>query len=375
MRVLHVIESMSRGGAERNLATLLPAFETVGIENVVATLWAGHAYDDVLARCATRYDMGLRPGPAFSAFPGLVRLARTVDVVHTQLPWADIVGRMAAVTAGKPSLTTVHSTQYDPDNLVRLTRAVRAKFQVVRALDAVLARTTRHFFAVSPAVRDSYLRALHLRPERVEVAPCVLDPRLFGPERQPPRAELRSGYGMAPDEVAILTVGRLIPSKRQEDAIRAVAQISRSAPARLYLAGTGPEETRLRALASELSCPVVFLGEREDIPQLLHAADIFVFPTLFEGMPVALLEAMAMGKACVCSDLIEIRQLGGEALRYFPPQDAAAMARALAALVDQAPLRATLGSEARAAATPFADPHRAALTFLRGARRARGESD
>src|SRR6187399_1596694 len=106
MRVLHVIESMSRGGAERNLATLLPALGGMGVESVVATLWAGHAYDDVLARFATRRDFGLRPGPAFSALPGLVSLARTVDIVHTQLPWADIVGRMAAVATGKPSITT-----------------------------------------------------------------------------------------------------------------------------------------------------------------------------------------------------------------------------------------------------------------------------
>src|SRR5688500_19152721 len=103
MRVLHVIESMSRGGAERNLATLLEPLQSLGVDNVVATLWSGHAYDEVLDRFADRHDFGLSPGPALSVLPGLIKLARSADVVHTQLPWADIVGRLAALAARRPS--------------------------------------------------------------------------------------------------------------------------------------------------------------------------------------------------------------------------------------------------------------------------------
>lgn len=368
MRVLHVIESMGRGGAERNFATILPSLHALGVENVVATLWSASAYDEQLARYSVRHDFGLKPGPAFAALPGLLRLARTVDVVHTQLAWADIVGRLAALAARKPSITTLHTTQYDRDNLAQLTPSVRMKIRAIQWLDAALARTTRRFLAVSPAVRDSYIRALGLPEGRVEVAPCMLDPDTFSPERQPPRAGLRERYGMAADELAVVAVGRLTASKRQEDAIAAVAQVSRGNRVRLYLAGTGADEARLRSLAAQLAAPVVFLGDRDDVPALLHASDVFLFPTLFEGMPMALLEAMAMGKACACSDLVEIRQLGGPALLYFQPRDVAGMVLALSRLIEDGPLRARLGTEARAAALKFADPRSAALQFVRSVR-------
>jgi glycosyltransferase involved in cell wall biosynthesis len=365
MRVLHVIESMGRGGAERNFATLLPSLSALGVENVVATLWSGHAYDDVLARHATHHDFRLpRPGPAFSTVPGLIRLARRVDAVHTQLAWADIVGRIAAVAAGRPSLTTMHTTQYDGDNVARLPPRARLHTRIIQAMDGTLARTTGRLFAVSPSVRTSYARALHLDPSRIEVAPNVIDPAIFAPDRQPPREELRARYGMAADELAVISVGRLIPSKRQEDAIRAVAALGRGAPARLYLAGSGPDEAALRALAARESAPVVFLGDRGDVPQLLHASDVFLFPTLFEGMPMALLEAMAMGKACLCSDLVEIRQLGGDAVVYFQPHDVAAIQRELRVLVADPGRREALGTKARSAAQRYADPLGAARRFV-----------
>jgi glycosyltransferase involved in cell wall biosynthesis len=369
MRVLHVIESMGRGGAERNFATLLPSLDALGVENVVATLWSGHAYDETLERFATRIDFRLpRPGPAFSTVPGLTRLARDADVVHTQLTWADIVGRMAAVAAGKPSLTTMHTTQYDEDNIARLSPAHQVNTRMVQAIDGVMAHTAGRMFAVSPSVRDSYARALRLPAARIQIAPNVIDPAVFDPGHQPPRAELRARYGMAPDEVALISVGRLIPSKRQGDAIRAVSELARGARLRLYLAGTGSDEAALRSLAAQLGSPVQFLGDRNDVPQLLHASDLFVFPTLFEGMPLALLEAMTMGKACLCSNLVEIRQLAGDAVEYFQPGDVAGLTGRLRALVEDPARREHLGGLARGVARSYADPLAAAQRFVAAAR-------
>jgi glycosyltransferase involved in cell wall biosynthesis len=79
---------------------------------------------------------------------------------------------------------------------------------------------------------------------------------------------------------------------------------------------------------------------------------------------MALLEAMAMGKACLCSDLVEIRQLGGEAVVYFPPRDLAGLVAALRALVGDPARRAQLGEVARAAVRGFADPLGAARRFV-----------
>jgi glycosyltransferase involved in cell wall biosynthesis len=354
MRVLHVIESMGRGGAERNTALLLAPLRALGVENRLVTLWPGRSYEERVAPYSERYELGLRPGRTLSALPALIRLARDVDFVHTQLTRASIVGRLAAVATGRPSVTTLHTTAYAPDNMARLARGIRRKVLVIRALDAATARTTRHFFAVSPSVKAVHVEALGIAPERIELAPCCIDPEEFEPDG-PATALART-----PGAFSVLTVGRLIPSKRQADLVRAVHGL----PARLHIAGAGAEEGALRALIAELGSPVDLLGVRDDVPSLLRAADIFAFPSSHEGMPVALLEAMAMGRACVASDIPENRDLGGDAVVYFPVGDVPALARALVALGSDRGRREELGRKARARALRYADPGAAAARFV-----------
>jgi glycosyltransferase involved in cell wall biosynthesis len=369
MRVLHVIESMGRGGAERNLASLLGPLAALGVENHLVTFWPGRSYEDRVAPfLATRHDLGLPPGKAVRALPRLVRLARTVDLVHTQLTWANLLGRLAAIAAGRPSVTTLHTTLYDESNLARLPSVTRRKVRVIRWLDGATARTTRHFFAVSPAVKEVQQRALGVPEERIELAPCCIDVEDFNPQRLGDRAAARVQVGFAAGEFALLSVGRLIWSKRHEDAILAIAEIARMVPARLYIAGAGPDEPALRALAERLSAPVSFLGVRDDVPLLLHAADAFIFPSVYEGMPLALLEAMAMGCPCLCSDIVENRNLGGATVSYFPPTDVKAIVSALRATIGDPVGREQLGGAARVAALRFADPQAAAARFVRAVR-------
>lgn len=365
MRVLHVIESMGRGGAERNLASLLRPLSALGVENHLATLWPGRSYEERVVPFVKRHEFNLRPGRALAALPGLIALAREVDVVHTQLMWANIVGRVAAYLARRPSVTTLHTTAYDESNLAKLPVAVRRKTQVIRCIDALTARATKRFFAVSPAVKDVHVRALGLSPEEIELAPCCIDVAEFDPVQVGDRAEARAAVGFAPGEFALLSVGRLIWSKRHDDAIEAVAEVARTAPVHLYVAGAGPEETALRALAQRLAAPVTFLGVRDDIPRLLCAADAFLFPSVYEGMPLALVEAMVMGLPCVCSDIVENRSLGGDACIYFAPGDTAGIARAVRALIVDEAGRARMARKGRSAVLRFADPQAAAARFVR----------
>lgn len=368
MRVLHVIESMGRGGAERNLASLFRPLCALGVENHLATLWPGRSYDARVTPFVQRHEFNLTPGRAIPALPGLLRLARDVDVVHTQLMWANIVGRVAAALARRPSVTTLHTTAYEEANLAKLAPAMRRKTRVIREIDAITARAARHFFAVSPAVKDAHIRALRLSPDRIELAPCCLDTTEFDPSRAGDRGTVRAALGIAPDETAVLSVGRLVPSKRHCDAIAAVAVLAREARVRLYLAGAGPEEPSLRAQASRGRTPVTFLGMRDDVPRLLSGSDLFLFPSLYEGMPMALVEAMAMGVPCLCSDIPENRNLGGAACAYFPAQDVSAIVRGLRDLMADDDRRKRMGHEGRAAALRFADPAAAAARFVRSVR-------
>src|SRR5439155_7395787 len=132
VRILHVIESMQMGGAERHLANLLSPLRQLGVDNEVALLWSGSAYEDSVKPFARVHDLGLPPRKVLPALPRLIELARRADVVHTQLPWADIAGRVAAIAARRPSVTTLQSTWYDANNTSRFDPGLRRRIALVK---------------------------------------------------------------------------------------------------------------------------------------------------------------------------------------------------------------------------------------------------
>jgi glycosyltransferase involved in cell wall biosynthesis len=350
---LHVIESMGMGGAERHLANLLAPLHDLGVENHLATLWSESAYSDAVTPFATHHDFALPPRKMLPALPGLLKVARSADVVHTQLPWADIAGRLAAIGAGKPSVTTLQSTWYDEENLATFEPKVRRNVRLVRQLDRWTARSTRRFFAVSAATGRTYEREVGVPRERIQILPNSVDLNRFDPSSLGGRAAARAALGCADGELALAMVARLVPPKGHADAIHAVAALREVLPLRLYVAGTGPEEERLRALAAEKGAPVTFLGACRDIPRLLLACDLFLFPTMIEGMPLALIEAMAMGLPCLCSDIPENREAGGDQVAYSIAGKPDELASALRVLLGDRDRRARLAGGARTRSMRF----------------------
>lgn len=353
MRVLYVINSLGSGGAERELACLLEPLSGLGVESYVATLLPAEANAVRAAPFMTRYEPGLLTRGRFGAVPRLARLASEVDLVHTHLPWSDITGRLAAVIAQKPVVSTFHSTWYDPHNLQRLPTKTRQKVQFIRMLDASTVRSTSQLFAPSNAVREVYSRALGLSPERILVIHNAIDLREFDPCRFGDRDQVRADLGMAPEEVAIAVVARFDPQKDHATAIAAAGNLAKEQPLRLYLVGFGPLRDRLHDLAQAHGTPVTFLGPLQDVPRLLFASDLFILPTYFEAYSLALMEAMAMGLPCVSSDIPENREVGEDAVVYAPPGDVAALTCRLRELLDDSALRDSLSRQARARAKKF----------------------
>jgi glycosyltransferase involved in cell wall biosynthesis len=192
----------------------------------------------------------------------------------------------------------------------------------------------------SAEVRAHLLAAVpRLDPQRVIQIPNAV------PSRELPPAPLRMQLGLPPHAHLVLGVGGLERRKGFDLAVRALV-----APGletlHLVLAGSGGEAEQLRALAAELDVGprVHLLGHRSDVPALLGAADIFVLPSRREGMPVALMEAMAAGVPAVAARAGGVPELlGGDPLAGWlvPVNDAAALADALRqALADPADARA-----------------------------------
>jgi glycosyltransferase involved in cell wall biosynthesis len=170
----------------------------------------------------------------------------------------------------------------------------------------------------------------------------------------------------------VLAVGNLYPVKGHIHLLRALRRLGDEQSAldwRAAIAGRGEEESALREYLSEssLSERVTLLGYREDVPDLLAAADIYVMPSLSEGMPLALIEAMFAGKAIVASGvggIPEVVHAGSEAL-LVPPEDPRALAEAVGALLRDPGRRQALGVAASARARAEFDVARMADAYER----------
>jgi len=172
------------------------------------------------------------------------------------------------------------------------------------------------------------------------------------------RDEMRREIGLGGGDVAIGAVGRLVPVKGLAFLVEAFAEIAPSHPSlSLHLIGDGPLRGELETLAAGrgVGGRVRFHGEQDEPRRFLPAFDIFVLPSLSEGLPNALLEAMACGLPCVASKVGGIPEIGPDAgVEYVAPGDARALARAIDALVRDAGRRARDGAAAaRTARTRF----------------------
>ncbi len=363
MRILHVINSLRPSGAERHLANLLGPLDALGVENHLVTLVSGNGFEEQVRCHVRRAELAVGRGNITT----LVRMAREVDVVHTQLVLSDIVGRTAAMLAGTPSVTTVQSSVWAVENRA-YTRMSPLRYHLQRAADAATARLAKRHFAVSSKAVRAYVEGLGVPADRMEVLSNTVDLREFDPALGPPREEARRALGLAPEDFAVVTLARLVPLKALDDAIRAVHIASKQRRVRLVIAGDGAERKRLQALIDALGAPATLPG-RLSAARVLKAADLFILPSRYEGMSLALIEAMAMGLPSLCSGIPENVETSGDAAVYVEPSDVEGYARSIVELAADADRRTELGRRARVRARGFS-ADAVARRFLAGIERA-----
>lgn len=355
--ILHVLDDLETGGSERQLAAFLAQSDRRRFHHVVCALTeAGRFNEELQALGIAVHVLGVRPQWDIArAVLRLRRLAIEVDpaVLHATLFRPGLVSRIVGVLTRRPSVTTLVSMTYEPEWMLDNPRLRPWKVWVTRAIDGASSRWLgTRFVAVTESVRRSAMRQLGIAPDRIEVINrgligSVLDP---DPETQ---AAAKAALGWGDAFPLIVNVGRLVPPKGQQYLIKAMREVANRFPsARLVIAGEGPLRTHLESLirTEGLLQHVELLGDRHDVPRLLRAADIFAFPSLNEGAANALLEAMAMGRPCVVSDVASLREItnGDEfalLARMASPEDFAGKLVALVSAPDQA---ARLGAAAKA---------------------------
>lgn len=333
--VLAVIDSLGQGGAERSLLDLACETQKHGITTTVATLGGesmGFSAEDLgIERIRLG---GSTPLGRLMSLRSLIE-TRRFDLVHTTLIASDITGRLAAWGTGVPVLSSIVNTTYDRDRLAD-PNVTAWKVGLIRAVDGWTARhLTQRLHAISDEVGESARRALGFPDSRIVVIPRGRDPEEFAPPSLEARDAMRRDMGLAAHASVFLAVGRQEHQKGHATLLEAWPAVSEALPeAVLLLAGrSGNESKRLAAMTDRLQIEdnVRFLGFRRDVARLLAVADVFVFPSRYEGLGGALLEAMAAQVPVVVTDLAVTREVLGDAGWFFPAGDVAALATALIA--------------------------------------------
>ncbi len=311
-RVLIVIDSLVPGGAEHSTVSLVPLLADRGFVPELATLHARPGLQDrvrdagiVLHELNERGRLSwLRQLQALLAVGGF-------DLVHTSLFEADICGRSAAALSHVPVVTTLPTEAYGSAHLgPRVGR--RMKIRACQVADASTARLARRLHAVSGHVADTMSRRLLYPRDRIDVVfrgrPAELAAAGPGSVHAVTRTEL--GWG---EHRVVLAVARHDEAKGLDRLVEAWPLIKACVgSARLVVAGRPGSHTpdlRKRAQRAGLDPDLTFLGHREDVQDLLAQADAFVLPSRREGLPGALIEAMAAGVPAVVSDLPQVREV------------------------------------------------------------------
>jgi glycosyltransferase involved in cell wall biosynthesis len=337
VRVAHLIESDGPGGGERMVASLAAELQAAGAENVVIAPAHGEGW---LARELQGTGVRVEPfrldrpfSPAFARWLAQTLRRHRVALAHSHEFTMAVYGAWAARSAGVAHLFTMHGGRYYAERFRR-----RVAMRVAAALSGSVV-------AVSQILARHLSRDLWLRASRILTIPNGA--RLTTVAQSTLRDELKLGIA---DQLAV-AVGNLYPVKGHGYLLAALVALTERCP-RLHvaIAGRGELEGPLRARAHALQVGDRFhlLGLRSDVGNLLAGADVFVLPSLSEGLPLALLEAMLAARPIVATAVGEVPTVlaSGHAGVLVPPADVEALANALAGVLADPARARRLGTAA-----------------------------
>jgi len=336
IRICQLITELQPAGAERCVYELARRLDRDRFDVQVAALRGGEVAN-WLADAGVRVTvLGMRGKWDLSRLAGLGELLRRerIQILHTHLFHADLAGRAFAHAAAVPHVVhTVHVAE--------------ARFRPWQfAFARLTADRCDRIVAVSKAVRDHHARLAGLPHWRYQVILNGIDIAAY--QADPPAgSELRRRLGIGENEIVLAFVGRLDRQKGIDVLLSAMSHLgARGKPIRLIIAGDGPRRFQVESFMrhGEGGRHTHWLGRVQDVRGVLSAADIFVMPSRWEGLPLAAVEAMAAGRPVIgtrVSGLTEVLD-GGRAGMLIESEDVVALAEAVEHLASDAQKRAEL---------------------------------
>jgi glycosyltransferase involved in cell wall biosynthesis len=302
-RVLHVIDSFDLGGAQEALLNVVALADRERFDIDVATMHGRGVYWDRFEHAGARV-CSLSPSKFVPVFVfRLMRLIarRRYHVVHCHLTASNLIAKPIAALLGVPV-----RFNHDQNN-----DEARRERKLLLWLDKIANRLSTHICAVSASTRDVLLSLEGVPTDRVSVVYNAIDLKRFAPAPHK-REAARKRWELPAEGRIIAGIGRLTYQKNFELFLDAAADVLRDRPDAFFvIAGTGPDEAALKQKAATLHIGerVRFLGYVSATEELYPAIDFLMMPSRYEGLPMALLEAMSMRVPVIASRVDGIAEI------------------------------------------------------------------
>lgn len=355
-KILYILDTFETGGAEKSLLDI--AVQNKAVESVFVTLYKGNQLAEAAQQAGIKVISLNRPEKY--AFGKIVQQLKPIiqsekpDLIHATLFRADIVSRKVKRYFKIPLVSSLVNNSYIDERYQKLSLLGKLKLYYIQRYDALTAKKVDCFISNSQTIKESNAKALGLPLEKIKVIFRGRDLSKFLSLSQEQLLQTKHELNIQENQVTLLNVSRLLDRKGQLDLLQAMKNIVTSHPnVKLYIAGEGFYRSVLENYIQEnnLQLHVELLGNRNDVPYLLQLADVFVFPTHYEGLPGALIEAMMSEKTIVCSDISENQEcVSPQEAVFFKKGDVSNLAVILNEVISRPDQFSTLGKAARIAA-------------------------
>ena len=338
IKILYVISTLDRAGAEKQMVQLATGLNRNRFEPEVVCLWRKGLLEEELKNADIpvtliqkrwKFDLSV-----VSRLADFIK-KKEFEIVHTWLFTSNTYGRMAARKAGTPIIIASERCVDVWKNIIH------------RAIDRHLARWTHKIIANADAVKE-FVQNEGIMPDKIGVIRNSFDREKF---RKPDRGKARRKLGASEGEVAIGFAGRLSKQKGVLYLVKAGALLPKEIDWNMYIFGEGSLRGRLekRARASGIESRARFMGAFQNSEEILPGLDIFVLPSLWEGLPNVLIEALASRLPVVAVDVGGVKEVVKEGSSGFlvPPANAKDLAEKIEMLVKNKGLREKMGREGR----------------------------
>jgi glycosyltransferase involved in cell wall biosynthesis len=347
LRVLLTIDEASLGGGQMHVLLLAKYLREADFDVEIATEAKGWLVDEALSLNIVVHQIVISNQFTWQSFQHIRQLLQNgqFDVLHTHGGTAGFWVRLVAAGLNRQHIIvhTYHGLHYlnileEPGQTIK--QAI--KRSIFKLIDRLLLNYTDRIICVC---RSDYDKAIAAGVATIDQTSIVYNGIELAKFSIPlDQATARQLFNLDPNEFIFGNVGRLHEQKGHKFLLQAMAQMTNQS--RLMIVGDGRLREQLMILAAELkiSDRVLFLGARADINEFLSAINVFIMPSLWEGQPIALLEALAIGKPCIASSVDGIPEIITDGINGYlvSPKDVETLAKAMDLAIEQPELLQTL---------------------------------